>query len=238
MNEVRRIGGCTLIHGDALKVLPTLEPVDAIITDPPYRLSGGGKNTSQMSGKFSKTVYCNNGKICLAEIDWTDFMAPCYEAIGEAGHAYFMCNNRHVANATNAALSAGWRFHNLLVWNKRRCTPNRWYMKNLEFVVFVFKGRARAIADCGAKQLIEIPPVVNAPHPTQKPVDLMRVFIENSTQPGDVVLDPFMGHGSTGVACLQAGRKFVGIEIDRGHFEAAWRRIRDLTQQQQKETTA
>ena len=62
-------------------------------------------------------------------------------------------------------------------------------------------------------------------HPTQKPVALLASFVRDFTQPGDLVLDPFMGSGTTGVACLQEGRRFVGIEQDRATFETACRRL-------------
>ena len=64
-------------------------------------------------------------------------------------------------------------------------------------------------------------------HPTEKPVDLMQVLIENSSNEGDVVLDPFMGSGSTGVACINSNRKFIGIEIDENYFKIAKQRIED-----------
>ncbi len=68
-------------------------------------------------------------------------------------------------------------------------------------------------------------------HPTQKPIALMKWIINNYTQPGSTILDPFMGSGTTGVACAQTGRNFIGIEIDPGYFEIAQRRIHDAEQQ-------
>ena len=68
-------------------------------------------------------------------------------------------------------------------------------------------------------------------HPTQKPLDLCRYLIETYTNPGDTILDPFMGSGTTGVACVQTGRNFIGIEIDKGYFEIAEKRIHDALQQ-------
>ena len=68
-------------------------------------------------------------------------------------------------------------------------------------------------------------------HPTQKPLKLMKKLIADFTDPGDTILDPFMGSGTTGVACVQTGRNFIGIEIDPGYFEIAQRRIHDAEQQ-------
>ncbi len=224
------IGDCTLYKGDALEILPTIDVCDVVVSDPPYILTYGGPDGS-MGGKLSKENYDNKGGIVLTEIDWPDFMPPIYAALKENAHAYFMANNRHVSNAQNAAEDAGFRFHNLLVWDKRSATPNRWYMKNCEFTVFMFKGKAFFINDCGSKQLICAPNVMNAEHPTEKPVEVMANYISNSTQRGGTVLDPFMGGGTTGVAAVKLGRRFVGIEIDRKYFDLSCRRIEDAYKQ-------
>ena len=68
-------------------------------------------------------------------------------------------------------------------------------------------------------------------HPTQKPISLLEAWVRDFTDPGEVVLDPFMGSGTTGVACVKMGRRFIGIEIDRGHFETAACRISEAARQ-------
>lgn len=119
----------------------------------------------------------------------------------------------------------------MLVWDKRTATANKWYMKNCEFTVFVSKGRAFFINDCGSKQLICAPIVMNATHPTEKPVEVMAHYIANSTQRGDMVLDPFMGSGTTGVAASKLRRRFLGIEKDRDYFDLACRRVEESYKQ-------
>lgn len=142
-----------------------------------------------------------------------------------------MVNNRHVAECQKQAESAGFRFHNLLVWDKCSGTPNRWYMKNCEFTLFMFKGRGSRIKDAGSKQLIRCPLPMNAEHETQKPVALMEHYIGNSSAAGDLILDPFMGSGSTGVAAVQMGRDFIGIERELRYFDIACRRIEEAQRQ-------
>lgn len=228
--QVVKIGNATLYHGDALLVMPSLDPVDLICCDPPYKLTSGGSQPTtpgarRMQGCFAEGEYSNDGNIIECDIDWTDFLPPCYAVLKDPGHAYFMCNNRHIANCENAATDAGFHLHNWLVWDKRTATPNRWYMKNLEFTGFFSKGNAFYINDCGAKQLISCPQVDVTNHPTEKPVALMRHYIEMSSQPAQIVLDPFAGSGSTGVAAIQAGRKFIGIEKNEKFFNMAVQRI-------------
>lgn len=222
------IGNSTLYLGDCRDVLPTLSKVNCIVSDVPYALESGGKTTGEMGGKFDKSAYDNSGSIIPCNIEFSEFM-PLLAPLLDHGHAYFMVNNRHVMKIETAALAAGFRFHNWLGWDKETCTPNRWYMKNLEFTLFVFRGAAKSINDCGARQLIKCPNVRNGEHETQKPVALMAHYISNSSDPGQVVLDPFMGSGTTGVAALQLGRKFIGVEIEERYFDIACRRLSAAT---------
>lgn len=224
------IGNATLYCADALDILPALDPVDLIVSDIPYKLESGGNTTGEMKGKFAHHRYDNSGSIIDADIKFSDFM-PLLAAILPEGHCYLMVNNRHVAAIENAARDAGFRFHNWLVWDKASCTPNRWYMKNCEFTLFVFRGKARRINAPGSNQLIRCPNVQHGVHDTQKPVELMEHYIRNSSASGDVVIDPFMGSGTTGVAALNLGRRFIGIEKDAEHFANACERIAGAAQQ-------
>lgn len=230
MSRIERIGAATLYLGDARDILPTLGLVNMVCTDLPYALESGGNSTGEMGGKFSRDVYDNSGTIIPVDIEFSEIM-PLAAAVLPDGHAYFMVNNRHVAAVQNEALAAGFRFHNWLVWDKSTGTPNRWYMKNCEFTLFVFRGRAKYINDCGARQLIKCPNVIDGEHETQKPVALMAHYISNSSTSGDIVLDPFMGSGTTGVAAVQMGRGFVGIERESRYFDIACRRIEDAQRQ-------
>ena len=82
---------------------------------------------------------------------------------------------------------------------------------------------------CGTKNILRIPNIIGTKtHPTEKPVELMKILIENSSNKDDIVLDCFMGTGSTGIACINANRKFVGIEIDKKYYDIAVRRIQEI----------
>ncbi len=230
MSRVETIGAATLYLADCRDVLPGLGKVDCVVSDLPYQLESGGNSTGEMGGKFARGVYDNSGSIIPVDITFAEIM-PLAALCLPYGHAYFMVNNRYVAEVQNEALAAGFRFHNWLVWDKSTGTPNRWYMKNCEFTLFVFRGAANPINDCGSRQLIKCANVMNGDHETQKPVPLMAHYIGNSTALGDSVLDPFMGSGTTGVAAVQMGRKFIGIERDPGYFDIACRRIEQAGRQ-------
>lgn len=218
----------TLICGDALDILPTIEGMDLCLTDPPYELTSGGnaEHETSMQGCFAKDRYENSGNFFEGDIpEWSDFMPLLYGCLRDNAHCYTMADSKNQLEMQVQALAAGFQFHNLLYWDKGTCTPNRWYMKNAEYVGLFFKGKAFRINDCGSKQGIYVPQVDETMHPTEKPVALMKHYIMNSTQPGEVVIDPFMGTGTTGIAALRAGRKFIGIERDPRWFEVAKARI-------------
>ena len=200
--RIERIQDATLYCGDCLEILPTLGKADAVVTDPPYRLTSGGKTPGGMTG------------------GWLTF-----DSLNSDSDAYIMANDKNVNMALNAAKNAGFKFHNLLVWDKRTAVANRWYMKNCEFILYLYKGAARRIKDAGSKQLYSVLQIDSSTHPTEKPVELMRHYIGNSTERRQSVLDPFMGSGTTGVACAKLGRKFVGIEIEPKYFDIACERI-------------
>jgi site-specific DNA-methyltransferase (adenine-specific) len=81
----------------------------------------------------------------------------------------------------------------------------------------------------GTKNVLQINNIIgNKKHPTEKPVELMKILIQNSTEGGQIVIDPFMGSGTTGVACKELNRNFIGIEIDEKYYEIAKRRIEEF----------
>jgi site-specific DNA-methyltransferase (adenine-specific) len=224
--ESVQIGDCTLYLGDCLEILPTLAPVDLLVTDSPYKVTSGG--VGNLEGGFSgwiKDSYDNKGSIVRCDLDWSDWLGAAYAALTESAQAYIFSNDRNLSIARAAAEAVGFDFHRLLTWDKKTALPNRWYIQNCEFVLFMKKGRARQINDCGTMALQSVFQRDESNHPTEKPVSLVEVYVRNSTDHGQLVLDPFMGSGTTGVACANLGRKFVGIEIDPGHFETACRRI-------------
>lgn len=226
--------------GNAVELLKELPPCDLLLTDPPYKLTAGGNtnHASRMGGAFGAGRYNNGGEIVECPHEWPEFMKPCFDHLKTPGHAYFMANDKNQFEMQSEALKAGFRFHNLLNWQKGSCTQNRWYMKDTEYIGFFFKGAAFSINDCGAKQSIYMPQTDESheflpldkegkpeSHPTEKPVDLMRFYIRNSSQRGQVVSDPFMGSGTTGVAAMMEGRKFIGVEISEKWFRVAHQRL-------------
>jgi len=234
VSRVEQIGRATLYLGDARDILPTLSGIDLVCSDPPYLVSKGGfASNLQLEGGFGGWMkdYGNQGDIVQCDLDFSDWLPLVYAALGDRAHAYFMSNGRNVKSMQSAAEEAGFRFHTLLVWDKRTALPNKYYQNVTEFGLFMFKGKARTINDPASKNLVTIFQRDESSHPTEKPVELMRLWIGNSTQPGDVVLDPFMGSGTTGVAAAKLQRAFIGIEQNPDWFDVACRRIEDAQRQ-------
>ena len=220
-----------LIQGDCLVVLDKLIEdgiiVDAIVTDPPYKVISGGKpkHKGQPSGLLSK----NDGKIFthndLKEEDW---FPKIFKLLKEGGHCYIMTNTLNLERYLRLARETGFLLHNLLVWEKNNCTPNRWYMKNCEYTLFLRKGRAKQINNVGDKTVHKFKNGQNKIHPSEKPIELMKMYVANSTNENELVLDFAMGSGTTGVACKNLNRKFIGIELDENYFNIAEDRIESI----------
>lgn len=236
MSEPVQIGLATLYCGDARDILPRLQPVDLILTDPPYLVSKGGYASNlQLDGGFGGWMkeYGNQGDIVDCDLEFSDWLPLAFAALTGQAQAYFMTNGRNLKAMQQAAEDAGFRLHTVLVWDKRAALPNKYYQNVTEFALFMFKGKAFTIADPASKNLVSIFQRDESQHPTEKPVELMSFWLRNSSKAGDLICDPFMGSGTTGVAALREGRRFVGIEKDLTHFATACRRIEDAQRQGQ-----
>ena len=220
------IGGCRLIEGDARDILPLLDlQADLCVTDPPYALSSGGSRPGALGGKFSSTVYDNSG-LLMEVVGWHEIGGPIFRALKPDADCYVMSEDSNLFAAHGGFIGAGFKFHGLLVWDKIVPNRTRYYMKDSEFTLYLWKGRAVDINNGGSKRVWRGHRPADAVHNTQKPVALMQLYIENSSLPGQLVLDPFMGSGTTLVAAVQAGRDAIGIEKSPKHFDAACARVR------------
>jgi site-specific DNA-methyltransferase (adenine-specific) len=217
-----------LYNGDARQLFSLIddETIDCIVTDPPYEVISGGAQENDQVQRPSGILSKNDGKIFENnDIDISTWIGECYRVLKQDTHIYIMTNFLNLRHYMDEIIKAGFEIHNLLIWKKNNATPNRWYMKNCEYIIFARKGAAKPINDCGCKTVIEVNNVKNRTHPTEKPVDLLRILISNSTNVGEVVLDPFGGTMSTAFAALSCGRKAISFEIDKNYFDIGEQRI-------------
>lgn len=212
-----------LYLGDCMEFMRTLSDgyADAIITDPPYnainRESGGLRS-------FDK------GTADSAPID-VDRLAQEFIRL-TTGSIYVWCSDEQYTDWTMAFRKRGLTTRKCAWWKSNPSPMNgqHLWLSALELCVFARKPNAPFMLSCAH-------PVWRGPservegHPTPKPVWLMRTLIEASVPQGGMVLDCFAGSASTGVACVQTGRRFVGVELDEGYFRVAEKRIRDAEAQ-------
>ena len=209
------IGDCTLLLGDCLEVMPTLGKVDAVVTDPPYGM-GWNVDTSRFSGGDSSSV-ARRGS---GRADW-DKVANDDKPFDPS--PFLFCENVTLFGCNHFAerLPVGTR----LVWIKRLDGGFGSFLSDAE--IAWEKGGHGVYCYRDTSLMAE---TMHRAHPTQKPVGLMRWCIERHKD-ADTILDPFMGSGTTGVACVQLQRKFIGIELDEAYFDIACKRIEEAYKQ-------
>lgn len=219
MSRVEIIGDATLYLGDCLEILPTLVSVDAVITDPPYSDNAhrmARTNKGAVAGVVLVTFACLDGEAFDA------VMSACL--VASDGWVVATCDYKHAARYYEAA-----EFVRLGAWVKLNPMPQISADRpgqGFETVLILHAGKRSKVWNRGGGSGVWTFPVVNGGEvPTQKPLALAASFVADFTQAGEIVGDPFMGSGTTGVACVLAGRRFIGIEQDAGRFDIACRRI-------------
>lgn len=221
-----------LRHEECLNTIKNMPDmcIDLIVTDPPYKLtSRGGSGT--MGGywkeeKAKKGVIFDNNSISCKE-----YLPEFYRILKEKSILYLMCNNTNLQEMINVATQSGFKFVKSLIWEKGNKICGRYYMNCFEYILLFRKGGDKPIKNCGTPDILKVPikkqKDINGKnlHDTEKPVELMKILIENSSDEKDIVLDPFMGIGSTGIASKELNRTFIGIEINERYFNIAKERI-------------
>ena len=211
----------TLLLGDCLERMKDIQDnsVDLCVSDIPYKLTGGGKGDGANS-KRPKGILEDNSQLMQVP-KFEDWLPELYRVMKDGSHIYLMCNFKNLNDLMNKSLAVGFKHINLLVWEKNNCTPSQFYMKNCEYTLLLRKGKSKYINDIGGSKTVhKFNNIIgNKAHPTEKPEELMKFYVENSSNVGDTVLDMFMGSGSTGVACVNTNRKFIGVEMNEEYFD-------------------
>jgi site-specific DNA-methyltransferase (adenine-specific) len=221
--ELNRIYNMDCVEG--MKLIPD-ESVDLVVTDPPYKLTSGGCRGG-LNITFNQVTKEQKESGEFFNVPKFSEWMPCvYRVLKNSSHFYCMTNDKNLKEVLTEGERAGFKELNVLVWDKGMHTPLGYYMKNVEFIVLFRKGSAKKINNMGSKALISIKGVYgNKIHPSEKPVDLLEHMICNSSAPGELVLDPFMGSGTTAVACINTKRNFIGFELNKEYWEIANRRV-------------
>ncbi|WP_035063828.1 DNA-methyltransferase [Nitratidesulfovibrio termitidis] len=236
---IERIGDvATIIQGDALTVLRDLpgESVDAVVTDPPYS-SGGMTLTArqadpatkyQTSGtKRSYPAMLGDNKDQRSFTTWaTLWLTECWRMARDGAPLLVFTDWRQLPSTTDAVQAAGWLWRGLVVWHKPSARPLLGeFRRDAEFLVYAVKRKANpATRNCLPGVMRHSVNPAEKVHLTGKPVALLRDLLA-VTQPGGLVLDPFTGGGTTGMACMATGRRFLGVELSPEYHRIAADRI-------------
>jgi DNA modification methylase len=217
---------CEVIQGDCLEVLRTLPDgsVDAVVTDPPY-----GINTkSDGMGKLNPWADLSN-----AALWYSAWLRECRRIVKPTGCVWSCMNWRSLPTFQKASCDLGWPIESLLVWHKDWIGPggSRGLRPSYEMVA-LWCGEQFSVANRGLPDVQTFKWCGHKPtgHPAEKPTTLLSwLMVASGLQVGSVVLDPFCGSGSTGVAAVTSGCDFVGIELDERWAASSRRRIAEAT---------
>lgn len=237
--EPIHIGNATLYQGDALDAMSSLPRVDALITDPPY-CSGAftetARRTAHGQGLRSANMVAwfygdNMGTAGLMFLLRT-MAFRAVDILSPEGSLLIFTDWRMVPNIAPAIESVGLRYQNMICWDKGSIGLGTGFRPQHEIILQFTTGTPK-YHDCSTGNIVRAKRVstTEREHQAQKPIELMRKLIRVVTPPGGIVLDPFCGSGSTGVAALDEGRRFIGIDRDPRHIATAAARLREAQSQ-------
>jgi len=213
----------SIIHDDCLKVMAEMEDesINLCLSDPPYGIDlAPNRNTS----KFYKTKIKND-----EGLEWVpEFFKQLYRITKNV--SYIFCGWSTVDVFMKGARDAGFKHKNTIVWDKGQFGMGWNYRPQYELVLLLvkdnFKTKVHNLANIIKVQKIHH---TKLNHVAEKPKDLLKIFIEQSTEEGDIVFDPFCGSSSTLIAAKELNRKYIGIELDKEHYENSVKRLKDVT---------
>lgn len=221
MKPTQVIGGAELYLGDCLEILPHISDVDVVVTDPPY-CSGGFQEAGKATGSIGTRA---DDVIALDDMSTRGYVSLIRRVCGmsaSAAELYIFTDWKMWMWTLEAAELGGSATRNMIVWDKG--SPGMgspW--RNAHELVYYGKRSHREARPGKSGNVLRAKRTGNVEHPTEKPVSIIEQILSNAVD--GRVLDPFVGSGTTGVACANLGRKFIGIEIEPKYFDIACQRI-------------
>lgn len=231
VNPVRSVPGSVtarLSKMDALEWLSAIPDasVDLVITDPPYESLEKHRaigTTTRLSHSKSSS---NDWFPVFANDLFPALFGHLYRVLKKNSHLYLFCDPETAFIAKPTGESAGFRFWKPLIWDKQKIGMGYHYRSRYEFILFFEKGK-RKLKDLGVSDILSAPRIRGG-YPTEKPVSLSEVLIRQSTCEGDLIIDPFMGSGSVGVAALGLDRTFAGSDVNQAAVDLTASRLREV----------
>mgnify|MGYP002598175917 CR=1 FL=1 len=214
-----------LYNGDCLEVMDKLiedESIDLIVTDPPY-LIDYQSNRRKKEDRFNKIKNDKDNHTLI-----TEYFKECHRIMKNNTAIYCFCS-WHNIDFFKQEFEKYFKLKNIIVWNKNNHGTGDLkgsYAPKHEFILFGHKGRT-LLREKRISDVIDCPkiPSKKLTHPTEKPQELLSIFIKQSSDEDDIIFDGFAGTGSCGVASNNLNRKFIGIELDEKYFNIAKKRL-------------
>ena len=202
-----------LSRGDAVAWLRSLpsESIDLVVTDPPYESLEKHRAIGTTTRLKVSAASSNAWFRIFPNTRFPELFAEVHRVLRRHSHFYLVCDSETAFIAKPVAEAAGFRFWKPLVWDKTTIGMGYHYRARYEFVLFFEKGKRR-LKDLGVPDIITVPRIRGG-YPAEKPVALSEVLIRQSSEENAIVVDPFMGSASTGVAALKLGRRFAGNDV-------------------------
>lgn len=222
----------TIYHGDALDVISDLtDPVDAVVTDPPYSSGTRHEAAKSSSGAMLRAGRFSDRPLDLDQMTTTGFVwllravaKGVYPLLVEGGSFLSFIDWRQWPNLVAALETCNYRVQGMIVWDKGHFGLGNGFRSQHELVCHASKG-VPSIVDRGVGNVLQFPRVEPVDHPSPKPESLMQRLIEVVTPVDGVVLDPFMGSGTTLKAAKNISRRAIGIEVEERYCEIAANRL-------------
>lgn len=214
-----------VFEGDAVEWLRTLpsESVDLVVTDPPYESLEKHRAIGTTTRLKHSKASSNDWFRVFPNARFPELFREIHRVLARNRHFYLFTDAETMFAAKPIAESVGFKFWKPLVWDKQKIGMGYHYRSRHEFVLFFEKGK-RKVADLSVPDIISVPRI-HGGYPTEKPAAVSEVLIRQSTLPGELVIDPFMGSGSVGVAALRLGRRFLGTDVSRAAIELTEERL-------------
>src|SRR5687767_9547192 len=202
------------------------ESIDCVITDPAYesleKHRAVGTTTRLKHSKSSS----NDWFKVFPNSRFGELFGEAFRVLRRNTHFYLFCDAETMFVAKPEAERAGFKFWKPLVWDKRTIGMGYHYRARYEFILFFEKGKRR-LNDLGIPDVISVPRIRGG-YPAEKPPEVAEVLIGQSSAPGEIVADPFMGSASVGVAALRLGRRFLGNDLNPEAVAVAATRLREF----------
>ena len=205
-----------------LRTLPA-GSVDCVITDPPYESLEKHRRVGTTTRLKKSAASSNEWFEIFPNTRFPELFTEVYRVLKKHRHFYLYCDAETMFVVKPLAEAAGFKFWKPLVWDKVKIGMGYHYRARYEFILFFEKGK-RKLNNLGTPDILTAPRVHRG-YPTEKPAAISDILVRQSTQEGELVIDPFMGSGSVGVASLEAGRSFLGNDIGHGALESTTSRV-------------